>query len=163
MFSIMRLHDGKHMTTCFTQYCKKCVKQTGAPFTVFTKLLSREFKRHGQSIFPFLLVLLHLRTFFKYYVCTQFSFARRNVYHLRTDLLLHLRSCFLRLFLGLEKLCAHMNPILSKCATQNVRNVLPPFDVHIRTSNKTRTQLVPSGKTIIIPFVIYRQIPCLLH
>ena len=59
---------------------------------------------------------------------------------------------FLRLFLGLEKLCAHMNHILSKCATQNVRNVLPPFDVHIRTSNKTRTQLVPSGKTIIILF-----------
>ena len=32
MFSIMRLFDGKHGTG------KKCVKQMGAPFTVFTKL-----------------------------------------------------------------------------------------------------------------------------
>ena len=100
---------------------KKCVKQTGAPFTVFTKLLSREFKRHGQSIFPFLLVLLHLRTFFKYFVCTQFSFARRNVYHLRTDLLLHLRSCFFASFPWLgEIVCAHephsFKMCNSKCA-----------------------------------------------
>ena len=44
-------------------------------------------------------VLLHLRTFFKNFVCAQFSFAHRNVYHLRTVLVLHLRT-FLRLSLG---------------------------------------------------------------
>ena len=40
------------------------------------------------------MVLLHLRTFFKKFVCAQFSFARRNVYHLRTVLVLHLRVVF---------------------------------------------------------------------
>ena len=45
-------------------------------------------------------VLLHLQTFFKNFVCAQFSFARRNVYHLRTVLVLRVCACFLRLFHG---------------------------------------------------------------
>ena len=40
------------------------------------------------------LVLLPLRTFFKNFVCAQFSFALRNVYQLRTVLVLHWRTCF---------------------------------------------------------------------
>ena len=48
----------------------------------------------GNCLSQKLLVLLHLRTFFKNFVCAQFSFARRNVYHLRTVLVLHLRAWF---------------------------------------------------------------------
>ena len=54
----------------------------------------------------FLTVLLHLRTFFKNFVCAQFSFAHRNVYHLRTFLLLHLRT---RLYASSLASCWYFN------------------------------------------------------
>ena len=43
---------------------------------------------------PMVLLYVHLRTFFKSFVCAHVSFAHRNVYHLCTVLVLHLRTCF---------------------------------------------------------------------
>ena len=68
-------------------------------------------------------VLLHLRTFFKNFVCAQFSFARRNVYHLRTILMLH----FARIFLHPPLPWPAVGILLYKGTTNKISTLAPLF------------------------------------
>ena len=83
-----------YIYTTIRRYCFCIIRSLG-----FLDLAIRFLFQHSDDLFAvsFLLspvVLLHLRTFLKNFVCAQFSFAHINVYHLRTVLVLHLRACF---------------------------------------------------------------------